>query len=814
MKIQATLETAILFALSLLLIVGFISYAVIVNNHNLQYETTPFVLSSLKFYNFQTIGSTCSFDFEFQTNAYLPYPNYELTFILNNGQKIVPDYNIYTETVTPVLSNGYQYTFVLNGVPNYNGSVCSIIGQQSVNHAYVKYVSYKNANGKTIVQSVSTNYVFQINSASTIPNQLYNNNTIFITGSVIPYSGYVYINYQNGTAVSGSPFTLGEYVYLPTGNYSLSYTNESNPVSFQYWSSSGGVIIQNTFDANTNMIVINNGEIYLNLRNLLKPSQTFIIYSNKTYSTIPGKFNITANFSKNGFYTYYVNNKPYTGCENVSQTSCIMSFSTAGTYTISATFKNSTTFAEATPIKLYVFNPLSATLSSNETVAQNKTNVMLSVSTNGGLQPFTYSFYVNNAPIQNCIDISTPTCTYNIDNPPNDYVYNYTFIANVSDSVGELVTTNNVVVEGIVAIPIILYNSQNQATPTPFQQMIQINETQTPFKNIILYNKTFANFEFIYQNETVIPAWIESNQSGKLTIWVKLAKSIPADSSTTIYLESAGSKNLLSSSGTTGIGEAPQLSPVYGEYDDGSSIFSLYSNFYDTLAGYSSKTLCGSFAPIPTTSPYDSVELMNNAGGTGSYILSPTILNPGDYILQTYWSYSGQADSFDISLWGNPSTIYDGGGGCSPGMDNGLTYHYEFWQGGGGTAPSGNPNGDFVYSLTNNYAGPLILSTSASGEGTYYVYSQIAFYNIGSNSGTVAIYSSSATSTSIANNIEPAELYNPTYQASASFSSISLSASPILFGAGTGGAESYVYIYWALIRAYPPNGVMPSVTIK
>jgi len=637
MKNQATLETAILFAFSLLLIVGFISYAVIVNNHNLQYETTPFVLSSLKFYNFQTIGSTCSFDFEFQTNAYLPYPKYELTFILNNGQRIVPNYRAYTETVTPVLSNGYQYTFVLNGAPNYNGSVCSVMGQQSVNHAYVKYVSYKNANGKTIVQPVSTNYVFQINSASTMPNQLYNNNTIFITGSVIPYSGYVYISYQNGTSVSGSPFTLGEYVYLPAGNYTLSYTNETYPVSFQYWSSSGGVIIQNAFSSATNMIVINNGEIYLNLRNLLKPSETFIIYANKTYSTIPGKFNITANFSKNGSYTYYVNNQPYKDCVDVSQTSCIMTFNTAGEYTISAIFKNSTTFAEATPIKFYVFDQLSATLSSNETGAQNKTNVLLSVTTYNGLKPFAYYFYVNNMPIHNCTDISTPTCIYNIDNPPNKYIYNYVFTANVSDAGGELITTNNVIVEGIVAIPIILYNSQNQTTPTPFQQMIQINETQFPFKNVIIYNKTFANFEFIYQNDTVIPAWIESNQSGKLTIWVKLVKSIPADSSATIYLKYAGSKNLLNSSGTTGIGEAPQLSSTYGQYDDGASVF----NYYQRWGGLS--TLPSGWSSIANTSityasNYTKISASSNNSMYGIY------LNPLPSSLSstpTIWEFYG-----------------------------------------------------------------------------------------------------------------------------------------------------------------------------
>ncbi|MCW1293557.1 MAG: hypothetical protein QXV66_01075, partial [Candidatus Rehaiarchaeum fermentans] len=32
-------------------------------------------------------------------------------------------------------------------------------------------------------------------------------------------------------------------------------------------------------------------------------------------------------------------------------------------------------------------------------------------------------------------------------------------------------------------------------------------------------------------------------------------------------------------------------------------------------------------------------------------------------------------------------------------------------------------------------------------------------------------------------------------------------------GASTGGAYSYIYLYWLRVRAYPPNGVMPSVSI-
>ena len=762
-KIQYSVETAILFAFSLLLLVGLIYYFAVANNTNLQYETTPFVLSSLEFYNFQTIGSTCSFDFAFQTNSYLPYPKYELSFILNNGQKIVPDYNAYSESVTPVLSSGYQYTFTLIGVPNYNGSVCSVMGQQSVNHAYVKYVSYKNANGKTIVQPVSTNYVFKINSASTIPVQLYNNNTVFITGSVIPYSGYVYISYQNKTSVPGSPFTLGEYVYLPTGNYTLSYTNESNPVAFQYWSGNGGVIIKNMFNTTTNMTVINNGEIYLSLRNLLKPSATFIIYSNKTYSTPPGKFNITANFTKNGYYTYYVNNQPYNGCININKTSCVMSFSVAGDYIISATFKNSTVFAEATPIEVYVFNPLSATLSSNETLALNKTNVLLTISTSGGLQPFTYSFYANNAPIQNCTGISTPTCVYNIDNPPNDRTYNYTFIANVSDADGELVTTNNVIVEGIVAIPIILYNSQTLNTPAPFQQMIQINETQNPFNGAIIYNKSFANFEFIYRNGTVIPAWIESNQSGKLTIWVKLANGIPATTSITIYLESAGSKNLLNATGTTGIGEAPQLScpnpantigcSTYAEYDNGASVFDFYANF----AGTSSSWLeC--YGTCGTVTVNNGLTL---SGGLWWWGVSTFHLLSPPAILE-YYGKQTQSGGYGPMIG-----VFSSHGMLFAQMTADSTPQW------GIASTYGNMPTAWTYGGSSAY-------------NTWYLVS--AVYNSGAES-LITNYT--------------------TTQVTATYS-ISTNARQLVLASYTSSTNVF---QWIRTRAYPPNGVMPTVTV-
>jgi len=288
----------------------------------------------------------------------------------------------------------------------------------------------------------------------------------------------------------------------------------------------------------------------------LKPSQTFIIYSNKTYSKLPGKFNITANFSKKGYYTYYVNNQPYSGCINVDQTSCIMSFTTAGDYIISATFKNSTVFAEATPIKVYVFNPLSASLSSNETVVQNKTNVLLSVSTNGGLQPFAYSFYVNNAPIQTCIDITASTCTYNIDNPPNDYIYNYTFTANVSDSYGELVTTNNVLVEGVTGIPLVLYNKLSSPLSSPVDAIVSVNLTKNP---IFTYSGSSTNIYIFNSSGAILNSYIFNYSNNKVYLWVNIPNQIPAGGTYKLYIGLSNQNTLTSSQYK--IGEAYQLIP-------------------------------------------------------------------------------------------------------------------------------------------------------------------------------------------------------------------------------------------------------------
>lgn len=58
------------------------------------------------------------------------------------------------------------------------------------------------------------------------------------------------------------------------------------------------------------------------------------------------------------------------------------------------------------------------------------------------------------------------------------------------------------------------------AFPSSFQQMITANVLN--YTSVMTYNGNSANFELYYANDTVIPAWIESNSSNTLTIWANV----------------------------------------------------------------------------------------------------------------------------------------------------------------------------------------------------------------------------------------------------------------------------------------------------
>jgi hypothetical protein len=153
-----------------------------------------------------------------------------------------------------------------------------------------------------------------------------------------------------------------------------------------------------------------------------------------------------------------------------------------------------------------------------------------------------------------------------------------------------LLNTSNVVIqlpqkpENLVSyVPITLFNLQNQATPNPFQQMINITSVDNGWQ-LISTDNFGQNVEFFYSNGTVIPSWLENYTSSSAIWWLKLG-SIPASSSFTVYMGLASkSANLFNN---TNDGESSQLSPVRGEYNDIADVMNqgLLYQFYQLNGG-------------------------------------------------------------------------------------------------------------------------------------------------------------------------------------------------------------------------------------
>ncbi|MGC8652312.1 MAG: DUF2341 domain-containing protein [Candidatus Micrarchaeia archaeon] len=303
------------------------------------------------------------------------------------------------------------------------------------------------------------------------------------------------------------------------------------------------------------------------------------------------------------------------------------------------------------------------------------------------------------------------------------------------------------------------------------QQMVNI--TESSFSNYIVYNNNFANFEYFYANGTIIPAWIESNINGKLITWVRIK-----NTTTSFYLGFASqSTNLLSSSGTTGIGEAPQLSGTYAEYDDGSSVFPYYQRF----GGLSSLPSGWSSVSGTQLTYYSTYLKIQCSQTTGEYY--GIFINPMPSPLSstpTVWDFYG--------------SIYDDG----PAAGNQL---------GTSTAtPSGGPEGNDLYGYT-------YLEGCYSYGGTNLIY----FWN--NNAGTsTGVYDPGGDIiyTMVMNSPTSVELllnYTSIYSTTSA-----TSEAVTYFGIYTGYAAAYpspappAYAYWVRARTDPPNGVMPSVS--
>ena len=165
---------------------------------------------------------------------------------------------------------------------------------------------------------------------------------------------------------------------------------------------------------------------------------------------------------------------------------------------------------------------------------------------------YSYSFYQNNTPLY-----------FNYSGLNNSGFYTGFLDKNVTVSLNFMGTDLNVP-------DIHKFNITLTGVPTgtgTYQQLLTIDPAAYGI------NPQGSNVLFYDPNGTELYAWLQSINSTSASYWIK-----NFNGSSTINMQVLPSfENLFSATGY--LGEAPQLSSTYGEYDNGKDIFPIYYNF-------------------------------------------------------------------------------------------------------------------------------------------------------------------------------------------------------------------------------------------
>jgi hypothetical protein len=307
---------------------------------------------------------------------------------------------------------------------------------------------------------------------------------------------------------------------------------------------------------------------------------------------------------------------------------------------------------------------------------------------------------------------------------------------------------------GIVySVPVVLNNTQSVATPAPFQQMIGVDSAA--YSNYESLN--LQNVEFFYADGTLIPSWLESGNSSSSTnstYWLNIANGIPAQSSITLYMGFAPLTTNLFNNQTTG--EAPQLSPAYGEYDDGANVFTSYWNFAGTTlpSDWSSLVGIGANLTVDNGVIYQSPGYASGRSG-----------------IETVGSYNPENQTVDMLVQSDYTSTDLGAYGC--GFEN-----------------------SFASTASGDYA-------VWTGQWSYEALSPTTPLNTNWN-----VLSSWTSAT------EGFAALNYTAASFGSTSGFSASTSSKLTWGGTGADLQTTRLQWARVRADPPNGVMPTYGVS
>ena len=298
-------------------------------------------------------------------------------------------------------------------------------------------------------------------------------------------------------------------------------------------------------------------------------------------------------------------------------------------------------------------------------------------------------------------------------------------------------------------VPITLTNNESTATGSGFQQLLLNIDMRAyePFLNDDLSNVYFSSDS---AGSTVINSWLESGNSSTsaaTTWWV--VTSVAANSTTTIYMQVDLTGTSHRNNTTTG--EAPQLSPTYAEYDNGANVFP----YYQAWGGLSALPSGWTKTSTPTITFGTESTTIAGASATqqGIYQTNPSTFPFVSEMYGELYENDGSTD-FAGHLFG-PSL-----GTGNYGLGIYTTSDYAIYS--GGTASLG---GGSASTSSRIYSALLSSATASIG--------QINYTQFATASGTSSSYGT-----------EYYEVY---------------------------GTTAIISLYWSRTRAYPPNGVMPSV---
>ncbi len=303
-----------------------------------------------------------------------------------------------------------------------------------------------------------------------------------------------------------------------------------------------------------------------------------------------------------------------------------------------------------------------------------------------------------------------------------------------------------------------LQNVAKHRNARAFQQMISFNS--------IMFNAyeatNLGNIRFYYSNAPAASAnelysWCESgctSSSSNAIFWVKLTSAIGANSNAIV---NATFLTTQTNYDDNYAGEAPQISSTYAQYDNANSVFPWYQRWgglSSMPSGWAGSLTSNTFNPTNAV-------LLTTMSGATDYISAPAGLTSFPFVYDIYGYLNGASAPVAIGM--GSSTAYSG---CTGSLNNWVISNLA----------SGPP---VHLGLACSYVAPY---TSATLEVFTVLFSSATAGNVLQN------YGSATASTATSN-------------------------TPNYFEVGSVGGAS-VLLYWTRSRVYPPNGIMPGITVS